>query len=44
MVALTTLRSVILPEDLPEEIQFKTDINFGRQTTFLKAASTSIML
>ena len=31
MVALTTQRTVILPEDLPEEIQFKTDVNFGRQ-------------
>jgi len=31
MVALTTNRNVILPEDLPEEIQFRTDANMLRQ-------------
>jgi DNA-binding NtrC family response regulator len=31
MVALTTQRNVIVPDDLPEEIQFKTDTTLGRQ-------------
>jgi DNA-binding NtrC family response regulator len=31
MVALSTSRAVIVPDDLPEEILFKTDVNLARQ-------------